>query len=394
MIKIAWYTAVILATLTALVILWQFSQAVILFFLSFTLAAAFRPLLEQLTRRGLKRSLALVLTYALFLISVAAIFMLGNGRIIADMQNATDDLINRYQLIKNAWLLGNNSLLANLAAQMPPTQTIYTSLSNDTSGAVMNTILGFAQGTFTFLAQVAMVVALSMYWSADQVRFERLWLSLIRLNARRRIRIIWQAVESGVGAYIRRETVLSLILGLGLWLIYLMLGIRYPTLLAFVGALARLIPWLGFLVVILLPIIVGSTQGLLMASVAAAGSILLLILIEITLGRRIFHAQKTNSLLLVIVVIAMAESFGLIGALVATVLTVAIQIILKNTLVIPANRNLAAENEITMENLQNKVSGIENELVENSGNYISEMMSLVERLKSVLEKALIKNNEG
>ncbi len=394
MIKVAWYAAVVLATLAILVILWQFSQAIILFFFSFMLAAAFRPLIEELTRRGIKRGLALVLTYALFLITVAAILTLGNGPIIADLQKATDDLVNRYQWIKNVWSLGNNSLLANIAAQMPPTQSLYSSLSGDASGAVMNTTLGFAQGTFTFLAQVAMVVALSMYWSADQVRFERLWLSLIGLNARRRVRTIWQAVESGVSAYIRRETALSLVFGLSLWVVYLLLDIRYPTLLALIGALARLIPWLGFLMVIFLPIIVGSSHGILIAAAAATLSFVLFILLENTIGPRLFPAPKTNSLMLVLIVITLADSFGLMGALLATVLTVAIQIILKNIMVIPATRSTSMENVETLEDLREKVTGIEAELSEKSGSYVAEIMSLVDRLELVLEKAELNKNDG
>ena len=42
--KIAWYVALVLITLTGLLLLWQFSTAVVIFLLSLALAAAFRPL--------------------------------------------------------------------------------------------------------------------------------------------------------------------------------------------------------------------------------------------------------------------------------------------------------------------------------------------------------------
>lgn len=388
MTKIAWYTAVVLATLTVLVIIWQFSEGIVLFLLSFSLAAAFRPLIEELMNRGFKRGLALVITYAIFLITLAALIMIGKGPIIADLQNATDDLVNRYEWLKNFWLQGENNLLANLAGQMPPTQALYTSLTRDGSGTVINTILGFAQGTFAAVARVAMVVALSMYWSADQVRFERLWLSLLDIHTRVEVRKIWQSVENGVGSYIRREVTLSLLAGLLLWLVYLSLDIRYPTLLALIGALARLVPWLGIFLVILLPLMVGSTQGYLAAIAAAAASFTVLLLVEKILGRKLFPSPRTNSILLIIVVIALADSFGLMGALLATVLTVALQIIMKNLVKMPAEKNPILE-PYNVEMLQERVTQIKSGGGEEKSAAGSETNSLVERLEKIMQEVVL-----
>jgi predicted PurR-regulated permease PerM len=82
-------------------------------------------------------------------------------------------------------------------------------------------------------------------------------------------RKIWQAIETGIGAYIRREFILSVFSGLCLWAGYLLLGTNYPVLLALIGAFARLIPWFGPLLVLIFPVLAGSALGL-WASLAAA----------------------------------------------------------------------------------------------------------------------------
>lgn len=386
MIKVAWYTMIVLTTLTVLVILWQFSTAVIMFLLSLALASAFRPIMLNLTARGVNRGLALVITYSIFFVITAALLVIGNGPLITDLQNATDDLVSRYEWLKNIWLQSNNTFLANIGAQIPDTKVLYAKITSDGSNAVLGTILGVAQGTFSFLAKVAMIIALSMYWSADHIRFERFWLSLLPVDTRQRARQVWQAVEDGVGNFIRREATISLVVGLFLWLGYLLLDVKYPTLLALIAAIARVIPWLGPLVVIILPLIVSSGYGWWAGLVTAVFSLLVFILVEGQLGKRIFRAPRVSSIFLVIVVIVLADSFGLMGAILATILTVTLQILLKTLLVHPAELTTLSE-ETTLSDLQQKLIETQEKTMDLDERKKSEALSLIARLDGILEKA-------
>ncbi|MCZ7672142.1 MAG: AI-2E family transporter [Chloroflexi bacterium] len=72
------------------------------------------------------------------------------------------------------------------------------------------------------------ILFLSLYWSLDRVRFERLWLSLLPPEQRARARDIWQTIESDLGSYIRSEVAQSLLAGLLLGLGYWALGSPTP----------------------------------------------------------------------------------------------------------------------------------------------------------------------
>jgi predicted PurR-regulated permease PerM len=58
MIRVAWIAALVLVTLTVLLLLWQFSEAVVMFLISLAVAAAFRPMIETLSQRFVRKGLA------------------------------------------------------------------------------------------------------------------------------------------------------------------------------------------------------------------------------------------------------------------------------------------------------------------------------------------------
>ena len=90
--------------------------------------------------------------------------------------------------------------------------------------------------TFSRLSgQIAIILILSLYWSADQFRFERLGLSLLPEQHHTKAIHVWRSMEAGVGEYLRSELIQSVLTGLLLWLGFSALGIRYPVLACPVG---------------------------------------------------------------------------------------------------------------------------------------------------------------
>jgi predicted PurR-regulated permease PerM len=387
MMRVAWVAALVLITLTILVLLWQFSAAVVMFLLSLAAAAAFRPMIETLSQRVPQKGLALAISFGLVVVALLALIFVVSGPLIANLQQAIDDLFMAYGRLKNIWLHAQSPLMVNLAEQLPPTQVLYDALIGDDPGHAIQAVFGAAEGTFEFLGRLAIVVALSLYWSADHVRFERLWLSLLPVESRAQARKIWQAIETGIGAYLRREFTLSVLGGVCLWIGYLMLGIHYPILLALIGALARLIPWLGPVLMALLLILAGSELGGWASLAAAAYTLLILILLEMTLGTRIFSRQRYSSLPLVIVMMALADSFGFLGVVLAPMLAVAIQILFSNLLPIHAVEPNGTRDQ-TYTGLQEKMELIKQMTTTLGGPHASETASLTMRLEQLLEKSL------
>jgi predicted PurR-regulated permease PerM len=174
------------------------------------------------------------------------------------------------------------------------------------------------------------VIVLSLYWTADQFRFERLGLSLIPEEYHSNALHIWRSVETGVGAYLRSETVQSVLAGMLLWLVYSMMGIRYPTLLAGWGAIARLIPWFGALIAVLPALLIGIGGSSTIGILATLYTVAILLTLKLVIEPRFFLRSKYSALLIVLFVIALAEAFGFIGVILAPPLAVAVQILFRH----------------------------------------------------------------
>jgi len=315
--------------------LWQFSFAIVLFLLSLAVAAALRPLINSLTGRKVPKRLALGIVYSLLIAAILSSIMLVLPPLLDELQMATDDFVANYDRAKAEWPTRGALFQQTLAEQLPPSSDLYQILVSEEGIPAVAGVFGLAQNFFKVLGNIAIIIILSLYWSADQYRFERLGLSLLPEQYHSRALHVWRSVESGVGAYLRSELIQSVLAGLMLWLGYSVLGIRYPILLALWGAIVRLIPWFGALIAVLPALIIGigisSTVGVL----ATVYTVCILLALKLLVEPRFFPRAKYSSLLIVLFVVALADLFGFFGVVLAPPLAVALQILFQHLFTFP-----------------------------------------------------------
>src|SRR5262245_62167457 len=280
MMRVTRYATIVVITLAALLLLWQFGIAIVLFLLSLAVAAALRPLINGLMESRISKRLALAIVYTLLIASIVGSLLLIGPRILDELQTASDDLISNYDRAKVEWPLKGSAFQKALAQQLPPSTEFYEALISGEGIPALQGVFGIAQNFFSILGNIAIIIILSLYWSADQLRFERLGLSLLPDEYHPKALHAWRSIEAGVGAYLRSEIVQSLLAGLLLWVIYLTLDIRYPTLLALWGAVVRLIPWFGALIAVLPALLVAIGSSPVLGFVAAISTIVVLFLLK------------------------------------------------------------------------------------------------------------------
>ena len=330
MIRIVRYTIVVLTTLTILLLLWQFSVAILLFLLSLAVAAALRPLINSITGRNVPKRLALGIVYSLLIAAIASSLLLIAPPLLDELQRAADNFVAGYDRAKAEWPLQGTLFQQTLAEQLPPSADFYQALTSERGIPVLQGVFGIAQNFFSILGQIAIVIILSLYWSADQFRFERLSLSLLPEEHHPKALHVWRSVETGVGEYLRSEIIQSVVAGLLLWLGFSVLGIRYPVLLALWGAIVRLIPWFGALIAVLPALFLGIGISSIVGILATIYTIGILLTLKLVIEPRFFPRHKYSSLLIVLFVIALAETFGFIGVILALPLAVAVQILFQH----------------------------------------------------------------
>jgi predicted PurR-regulated permease PerM len=355
MIRLIRYTFVVLTTLMILLLIWQFISAIVLFLLSLAVAAALRPLINSLTGRYVPKRASLGIVYFLLVAAILSSFWMIGSPLLDEVQRASDDFIASYERAKLEWPEEGTAFQQTLAEQLPPSADLYRVLISERGIPALAGLFGIAQNFFSILGQIAIILILSLYWSADQFRFERLGLSLLPEKHHPRALHIWRSVETGVGEYLRSELIQSVLAGLLLWLGYSVLGIRYPILLALWGAIVRLIPWFGSLIAVFPALLIGigvsSTVGVL-ATLYTMGVLLALTFV---IEPRFFPRYKYSSLLIVLFVIALAETIGFIGVVLAPPLAVAVQILFQHLYPLP---------ELTVNEVSEEVADIRTRLRE------------------------------
>jgi len=316
----------VMTTLLALIVLWQFQIVVVYLLISLTLAAVLRPLVIRLVGRKFVVRAAWILLYLVGLGSICFLLFLTGQAAINEIQQ-----LARTVAVQDAWKLPvwlEGSLFQQvLVGQLPPPSKLFEAVTGSQGQLVLPALFGFTQDMAGVMSGVAVVSLLSLYWIVNQIHFERLWLSLLPSGLRKQARDIWRTIEPDLGAYIRSQIIHSLLVGLLLGLGYWALGSPYPTLLALVGALTCLIPVVGATLAVISPLLVGLLTGVQLSLFTVLYTLVILIALGIWVKPRLFNRKWDNPILTLIIVIALANAFGLLGIVLAPPLSAICQIL-------------------------------------------------------------------
>jgi predicted PurR-regulated permease PerM len=267
--------------------------------------------------------------------------------------------------------------------RLPAPSKLFDAITGDQGQLVLPAILGLTQGIGGALSDILVILFLSLYWMLNQIHFERLWLSLLPSERRKQARDIWRTIELDIGAYIRSELMQSmlaaLVLGLGYWL----LGSPYPALLAIIGALAWLVPVVGAPLAVILPLVMGLLTSAQLSLITALYTLLILIALQVAVEPRLFRRKWDNPILTLLILLGMADAFGLLGILVAPPLSAICQI-LWNLMI--GNRT-AAGAAAQVSDLKERYAHISETIQSMDEPPMALVTSGMQRLNQLLEKA-------
>jgi putative permease len=348
-------------------------------------AAAVRPIIARLTARGLPLTAAMLLTYLVGLGLIVALFYLFGNLLLEEVERLANEAAITYESTLLRWMDGSG-LEQAIVARLPPPEELYSSVTGEEGGVVVRGLFGVTRGLLSLLGGLLLVLVLSIYWSADQNHFERMWLSVLPAEQRVRARDIWRAIEDGVGAYMRSEMIQGwigvLLLGVG----YSVLDLPYPLLVALIGSLVWLVPIVG-VIFALVPVVLSSLSlGIGTTMLAAIYTLTILLLLELAVEPRFFNRRRFSSLLIVITMLPMADAFGILGLIFAPPLAAAIQIFF-TTLYGTRSVQLAAEPMAQIDELERRLLQLRATVPQNGEPTPPELESMINRLESLLKKA-------
>jgi predicted PurR-regulated permease PerM len=384
---VALYTTVILAIVIAALALWQMREAVQLLVVALAVASGMTPTIRGLVRRGLRRewavALAFIITLALLVVGLALFGLL----VYSDLATIFQVLPTRYDALRQT-LLASGGLAQSVGELLPSTIVLVGSLANGDVNQVGALLLALTTDLLTVGAVVISVASLGCYWLLDQQRIERLWLSLLPLDARTRARAVWRQIYDEVGLYVRGEASIVAISAVVLLSLYSALHLPGAALLAVFGAVAQVVPLLSVPIALLPALLVALTQGSWAVALTLVGTLYALGVIRLIIGPRVFSAgANVNPVLVIVLILALAQLGGLWMILLAPPLAAAIQVSLR-LLTSEQRSAIRQAQEVRLDELRQRLVALEIIEGADTGGDTRQLQALVARASQLVAEAV------
>ena len=298
-------TLVIGSIIVLALALWKLKLLAALLFFAFILAAAMRPTVENLARRGIPRGAGIGLHYIVLLGMIVGFFWIVVPRAIDQVNAAVGDLpATRSDLgqearestgIRHDILLGVQRRLEDL----PAGESLI-----DPALEVTLTVFEVALGIFFVLASAA-------YWVFERDKAEDLVCSLLPRPKRKKVRDTWELIDAKLGAYVRGQALLIVIVGTVLSLAFWAIGLPYWILVGAFAGVVELVPVVGPLAAGALAVGVGLTVSW-QTALAAGMAVLVVRLLEdyLVIPRVLGDAVGLTPLVVLVAVTACGLLFG------------------------------------------------------------------------------------
>jgi predicted PurR-regulated permease PerM len=290
---------VVVGILIVCLALWKLKLLLALLFLAFVIAAAMRPAVEALNRRRVPRSVAILLHYVVFIAGLALLLWAVVPRAKKEIERALPTQGELADAARHSTGVKHDILvwLKNHLDQLP------------SAGGFVSLDTGVA--TFEAFIGVFFVLAAAAYWIYERDRAVGLAMRLVPNRHRLTVRDTWDLIDAKLGAYVRGQGLLVVLVSIVLSLTFWALGLPFWLLLGVFAGLVEVVPIIGPLIAGALAVGVGLTVDV-RTGILAGVAVLVVRLLEdyIVIPRVLGDAVGLSPLLVLVSVTATGLLFG------------------------------------------------------------------------------------
>lgn len=288
-----------------------------------------RPLIKFIIRFKIPRTIAILFSFVLLLGIVVFISASTGSMVVSQIKQLYSELPRFYEIAsqKTAQYIGNENL-----SFLPVGQ-----LQDQISGLLEKIVPFISQGLLAGVSTIANVAAalviipfILFYLLKDEELFYKQLRRLIPEEHKDSGIEILEDVDKTLSTYIIGQAIIALVIGVAMYIGYLILGLDYALILAIFATVTAFIPILGAFIGIIPAILVGLTVNPVMAL-----KILILMIIVQQLEGNLLSPQvmgkrmNIHPLTFIIILLAAASLFGFIGMLIAVPTYAVLKVIAK-----------------------------------------------------------------
>lgn len=301
--RVALSTLIVIAIVALALALWKLKLVLALIFLAFILAAALRPGIDRLGRAGVPRGLGLAIHYLAIagLLTVALWFVV--PRAVDQVQNALGGSTQAqiHQEAANSKGIKHEVLTAidKRLREVPK------------ASEVLHPAVEITLKVFEVVLGLFFVLASAAYWIFERDRAVDFVTSFIPRPRRKKVRDTWDLIDLKLGAFVRGQALLIVLVGTVLSGAFWAIGLPYFILIGAFAGLVEIVPVIGPIAAGTLAVAVGATESWHMA-LAAGICVLGVRLLEdyLIVPKVLGEAVGLSPLLVLVSVTAVGILFG------------------------------------------------------------------------------------
>ncbi len=294
-------------------IIGQILDIILLFFVAFIFMSAFYPLADKLVSWKIPRTLAVLFILLLTIASITGLLAFGLTPLIMQTISMSHQL---------------SITLASLFNTVGIDQAaIGQELSNFSSEAVNITV-----NIFKNIISLVSILVVSVYMLLDRAKIEDYGTSFFGARQERAKKTL-RSIEDKLGSWLRRQNLLSLLIGILVYVGLLILGIEAALPLAIIAAFVEVVPVIGpssaaipagLIALTISPVMAGIVTGLYLAIQQFEN--------HVVVPQVMRKAVGLNPLLVILAISIGGRLLGIGGALLAVPIAAVIQIVLQEVL--------------------------------------------------------------
>jgi predicted PurR-regulated permease PerM len=238
--RVALGTLIVIALVAVSLALWKLKLVIALVFLGFILAAAMRPGIDALARRRVPRGAGLALHYLVFAGLFALLLWVAVPRAVDQVQNALGGSTKAqiHQEAKHSTGI-KHSILTALDRRLRELPR---------AGTLFHPAVEIGKKAFEILIGIFFVLATAAYWIFERERAVDVVAKLLPRPRRKKMRDTWDLIDLRLGAFVRGEALLVVIVATVLTFAFWAIDLPYFILIGAFAGLVEIVPVIGPLV--------------------------------------------------------------------------------------------------------------------------------------------------
>ncbi len=275
---------------------------------------------KTLLNKPVSRGVAVLVTYALFILAVLVIFTLGLPPIVVESQKLVASLT---QILQD---FSERSDL-DISSTFLPKFTDVTGGVLSATSSILAAIMG-----------ILSVVIFSIYMSLDWVNLKAGFLRFFPEKIKGKVSKTIQNIETNVGHWVKGQLLLMLIVGTVTFFGLLVLGVRYPLILGLIAGILEIVPIIGPIITAVLAAVIAFADS----PIKGFGVLALFIIIQqlennLLVPKIMGKVSGFSPLIILLALLVGSNFFGIIGAILAVPTTMVLSILAKRFLNFPSS---------------------------------------------------------